>query len=60
MARAQAQLKSSSDYADESILALFGAGIGKFCGALFALWPWTASGLIMTSEVAFGTGIAQM
>lgn len=40
--------------------AVAGAAVGKYCSALLALWPWTASGLIMTPEVAFGSGIAEM
>lgn len=39
---------------------LAGAAAGKYCAALFALWPWTASGLVMSADVAFSSGIAQM
>lgn len=39
---------------------LAGAAVGKYCSALLALWPWTASGLIMSPEVAFSSGIAEM
>lgn len=39
---------------------LAGAAVGKYCSALLALWPLTASGLIMSPEVAFGSGIAEL
>lgn len=34
--------------------------LGVYCSALSGLWPWTASGLIMTPEVAFNSGLAQL
>lgn len=34
--------------------------LGTYCSALMGLWPWTASGLIMTPEVAFNSGLAQL
>lgn len=39
---------------------LAGAAVGKYCAALLALWPWSASGLIMSPELAFSSGIAEM
>lgn len=39
---------------------LAGAAAGKYCSALFALWPWTASGLVMSADVAYSSGIAQV
>lgn len=60
IAKAHELLKEDHDFKNREILALFGAGIGKLCGALFSLWPWTASGLVMSPETAFGSGIAQL
>lgn len=34
--------------------------LGVYCSALSGMWPWTASGLIMTPEVAFESGLAQL
>lgn len=34
--------------------------LGSYCSALLGLWPWTASGLIMSPETAFESGIAQL
>lgn len=34
--------------------------LGDYCSALLGLWPWTASGLIMSPQVAFESGIAQL
>lgn len=34
--------------------------LGSYCSALMGLWPWTASGLIMTRETAFDSGLAQL
>lgn len=34
--------------------------LGTYCSALLGLWPWTASGLIMSAETAFDSGLAQL
>lgn len=55
----EAYEKIMSSYNPE-VHALAGVALGKYCSAFLALWPWTASGLIMTAAVAFGSGLAQM
>lgn len=54
---AEARFKTSTHSEDNR---LAGQAIGKFCAALLTLWPWTASGLIMTPEVAFSSGLAHL
>ena len=58
--KALGEKKGGAGTFSPEINKLAGAAAGKFCGALFALWPWTASGLVMSDGLAFGSGIAQV
>lgn len=53
-------MQMAAQHFSAEVNELAGAAVGKYCSALLALWPWTASGLIMSPEAAFSSGIAEL